>query len=85
MIGLVQKDEIEEITLRPEIWWHDVLYHEVDYYMKWPNSADVRIFLSRPAEGEMNEMHLNMSLLNDVHLTGPQCLKMHLGTYFNIH
>ena len=27
-IGLVQEDEIEEITLRPEILWHDAVYHE---------------------------------------------------------
>ena len=34
----------EEITLRPEIWWHDAMYHEADYYLKWPPSANNRIF-----------------------------------------
>ena len=51
MIGLGQGDEIEEITLRPEIWWHDVFYHEADHCMKWAHSAKVRIFWYRPAEG----------------------------------
>ena len=51
MIGLGQEDEIEEITLRPEIWWHDVVYHEADHCIKWPHSANIRIFWSRPAEG----------------------------------
>ena len=51
MKGLGQKDEIEEITLRPEIWWHDAVYHEADHCMKWPHSADVHIFFSRMAEG----------------------------------
>ena len=51
MIGLGQEDEIEEITLRPEIWWHDVVHHEADHCMKWPYSASVCIFWSRPAEG----------------------------------
>ena len=32
----------EEI-LWPEIWWHDAMYHEVDYYLKWPRSANDRI------------------------------------------
>ena len=41
MKGLGQEVEIEEITLRPEIWWHDVVYHEVDHCMKWPHSANV--------------------------------------------
>ena len=31
MIGLGQEDEIEEITLRSEIWWHDTVYHEADH------------------------------------------------------
>ena len=42
--GLGQEDEIEEITLRPEIWWYDVVYREANHGMKWPHSADVRIF-----------------------------------------
>ena len=42
MIGLGH--EIEEITLRPEIWWHDAVYHEVDHCKKWTHSANVRIF-----------------------------------------
>ena len=25
--GMGQEDEIEEITLRPKIWWHDVIYN----------------------------------------------------------
>ena len=45
MIGLGSEDEIEEITLQPEIWWHDVAYHEADHCMKWPHSANVCIFL----------------------------------------
>ena len=49
MIGLGQPDEIEEITLRPEICWHDAVNHEADLYMKWPHSANVRISdLGRP-------------------------------------
>ena len=51
MIGLGQEDEIEEITLRPEVWWHDVVSHEVDDCWKWSHSAIVLIFWSRPAEG----------------------------------
>ena len=51
MIGLGQEDEIEEITLRLEIWWHDAVYHEADHCMKWPLSSNVRIFWFRPAEG----------------------------------
>ena len=31
---LGQKDEIKEVTLRPEIWWHDAVYHEADHCMK---------------------------------------------------
>ena len=31
MIGLCQEDEIEEIILWPEIWWHDAVYHEMDH------------------------------------------------------
>ena len=31
MIGLGQEDEIEEITLRSEIWWHDIVYREADH------------------------------------------------------
>ena len=50
MIGLDQEDEIKEITLQPEIWWHDAVYHEADHCMKQPYSANVRIFWSRPAE-----------------------------------
>ena len=34
MIGLGQEEEIKEITLRPEIWWHDAVYHEEDHCMK---------------------------------------------------
>ena len=49
IIGLGQEDEMEEITLWPEIWWHDVVYHEADCCMKWPRSANFS--LSRPAEG----------------------------------
>ena len=41
---------IEEITLRPEIWWHDA-DHEADHCMKCPHSANVRIFWFQPAEG----------------------------------
>ena len=29
----------------------DAVYHEADHYLKWPHSANVRIFWSRPAEG----------------------------------
>ena len=50
MISLDQGDKIEEITLRHEIWWHDVVYHEADHCMKWPHS-NIRIFWSRSAEG----------------------------------
>ena len=53
MIGLGQRNEIEEITLQPEIWWHDVVYHEADHCMKWPHSANIRIFWSGPAEGHI--------------------------------
>ena len=31
IIGLGQEDEIEENTLRPEIWWHGKIYHETDH------------------------------------------------------
>ena len=41
MIGLGQEDEIEEIILRPEIWWPDAVYHEADHCMKWPHSSNV--------------------------------------------
>ena len=34
MIGLGQEDEIEEIILQPEIWWHDAVYHEMDHCSK---------------------------------------------------
>ena len=47
--NLGQEDEIGEITLQPEIWCHDTVYHEMDHCMKWPHSTDVRIFLSQPA------------------------------------
>ena len=50
VIGLGQEDEIEEITLCLEVWWHDAVYHEVDYCMKWPSSANIRIFWSWPAD-----------------------------------
>ena len=46
-----QEDEIEETTSGPEIWWHDVIYHEVDHCMKLSHSANVHIFRSRLAEG----------------------------------
>ena len=48
MIGLGQEDESEEITLQPEICWHDVIYHKADHCMNWPHSANVGIFWSRP-------------------------------------
>ena len=51
MIGWGQEYEIEEITLRPEICWHDADYHEVDQCMKWPHSANFCTFWSLPAEG----------------------------------
>ena len=41
MIGLGQEDQIEEITLRPDMWWSDAIYHEADHCMKWPYSAKV--------------------------------------------
>ena len=44
---------IKEITLRLEFWWHDAVYHEADHYMEWPRSANVHIFWSRPAEGDV--------------------------------
>ena len=44
MIGMGQEPEIDEITLWPEIWWLDVIYHKVDHCMKWPHSANVHIF-----------------------------------------
>ena len=44
MIGWGLEDEIEVITLRPEIWWRDAVDHEADHCMKWPHSAHVRIF-----------------------------------------
>ena len=31
---MAQEYEIEEITLRPEMWWHDVVYYEADHFMK---------------------------------------------------
>ena len=37
MIGLVQEDTIEEITLQPEIWWHYDVDHKADHCMKWPH------------------------------------------------
>ena len=43
--------KFDKITLQPEIWWHDVVYHEEDHYFKWLCSANVGIFWSRPAEG----------------------------------
>ena len=46
MKGLAQEDEIDEITLRPDIWWHEA-YH----CKKWPHSDNVRSFWSRPAAG----------------------------------
>ena len=51
MIGLGKEDEIEEITLRPEISWHDAVNHEADHCMKWPHWANVHIFWSRLAKG----------------------------------
>ena len=41
----------EKITLRPEIWWHDAMYHEADHYLKWPGSAKVLVFWYRPTKG----------------------------------
>ena len=49
-IGLGQEYEIKEITLRPEIWWHDAVFHETDQCVKLPHAANVFIFWSRPAE-----------------------------------
>ena len=34
----------------PAICWYDAMYHEADHYLKWPRSANVRIFWSRPAD-----------------------------------
>ena len=51
MIGFGQEDEFEEIALRPDISRYDAIYHEADHCVKWPHSANVCIFLSRPAEG----------------------------------
>ena len=49
MIDFDLEDEIEELTLRPEIWWHDAVYHETDHCVKWPHSANVCISdLGRP-------------------------------------
>ena len=45
MIGLGQQEEIEEVTLQPEVWWHDSVYHEVHH------SANVHIFWSGLTEG----------------------------------
>ena len=50
-IGFGQGDEIEEMTLRPENWWHDPVYHDADHCMKWPHLANIRIFWSMPVEG----------------------------------
>ena len=33
-----------EITLWTEICLDDAVYHEADHYLKWPRSANVRIF-----------------------------------------
>ena len=44
--GIFQGDEIDEITLRSESWWHDAVYHEADHCMKWPHSVNVRISAS---------------------------------------
>ena len=44
MIDLGEEDEIEEITLRSEIWWHDAIHHEADRCMKWPYSANICFF-----------------------------------------
>ena len=43
---LTHISKCEEITLQPEIWWHDEMHHEVDHYLKWPC-----IFWSRLTEG----------------------------------
>ena len=43
--------KFEEITIRPEIGWHNLVYHEGELCMKWPYSANVCIFWSRPVEG----------------------------------
>ena len=51
MIDLDLEKEIEEITLRSEIWRQDAIDHEADDCMKWPRSGNVRILSSRPAEG----------------------------------
>ena len=47
------KGEIEEITLRPEIWWHDAVYHQLAHCMKWTHLVNIHIFWSRPAEGAL--------------------------------
>ena len=51
MMGLGQEDEIEDLTLRPEIWCHDAVSRNAYHCMKWPHSANVKIFRSRPSEG----------------------------------
>ena len=43
----------EEMTL-PEICSTDAMYYETDHYLKWPRSANVRIFLSQPADGAVD-------------------------------
>ena len=31
-------------------WYHDAVYHEAEHCMKWPHSANVCIFWSRPSK-----------------------------------
>ena len=63
VIGLGKENEIEEITLWPEIWWHDTLYHEADHCMKWPYSANVCIFdLGWPRVSSMLMVNLEITL-----------------------
>ena len=50
MIGLGQDDEIVEITLRPEIWYYDAIYHEAHHCMKWQHSDNVHIFWSQATQ-----------------------------------
>ena len=57
----------QEIALLSEIWWHGEIYHEEDYYFKWPRSASVRIFWSRPAEGAVVPWTSCLDCTNNTH------------------